>query len=71
MVGVLLYRGTDQLKHECKLGKQKRIDEEIAWNLERSRIQGEISNQDDIRKGKINEDKTMDIVGLSAHDPFV
>ena len=50
MVGVLLYRGTNQLKHEIKLGKQKRIDEEIAWNLERNRIKGEIGNQDNIRK---------------------
>jgi len=70
MVGVLLYRGTDQLKHEIKLGKQKRIDDEIAWNLERCRIQGEIGNQDNIRKNKIQEN-TMDIVGISAHDPFV
>ena len=71
MVGVLLYRGTNQLKHEIKLGKQKRIDEEIAWNLERNRIKGEIGNQDNIRKSQVNQGDTMDLVGMSAHDPYV
>ena len=35
---VLLYRGPKKLKEEIHISKQRRVDAEIAWDLERERI---------------------------------
>jgi len=37
-VVILLYKGPEKMKEEIKIAKQRRIDEEIAWDFERDRI---------------------------------
>ena len=43
MVITLLYRGPDQLKIDCKLGKQKRIEAEIQFEVDRQVAKQEIA----------------------------
>lgn len=43
MVITLLYRGPEQLKIDCTLGKQKRVEAEIKFEVDRQVAKQEIA----------------------------